>query len=253
MKLISAKNYSDMSQVAASFLLGKIKNTDRLTLGLATGGTPIQTYNFLIKDHKENNTSYQHVTTFNLDEYVGVATNDPRSYHHYMDDMLFTSIDIPKTQTHIPDGVAGNLEAECDRYEQKIAASGGIDVQLLGLGSNGHIGFNEPGTAFDTKTHVVDLTEATRKANARFFDHIDEVPKQAITMGIATIMRSKEILLLVSGERKSNALAQLLEGKVDPAFPASILREHPNVSIIADHDALGDINVPVRKGEIEDD
>jgi glucosamine-6-phosphate deaminase len=246
MKLVTAGNYSNMSQIAASTLIDKVKNTDKMTLGLATGGTPIETYKFLIKDYNENNTTYKHVTTFNLDEYVGMKANDLNSYHYYMNDKLFDHIDIPKKQTNIPSGVVQDLQQECEEYEKKIEASGGIDLQLLGLGSNGHIGFNEPGTAFDTRTHVVTLTEATRKANSRFFTNSDEVPTQAITMGIASIMQSKEILLLVSGERKSRALKQLLGGKVDPSFPASILREHPNMTIIADHDALTHVNVTVK-------
>lgn len=244
MKIIPAESYSNLSEIAALILTEKIKNTNKVVLGMATGGTPTKTYQFLADDYKRNKTSYRHVSTFNLDEYIGIDQADRNSYYYYMVENLFKYIDIPREQTHIPSGTAENLEQECRNYEQKIAAHGGIDLQLLGLGSNGHIGFNEPGTAFDTLTHVVDLTKATREANARFFNSIDEVPTQAITMGIASIMKSKEILLLVAGESKSKALDQLLNGQIDPSFPASILKNHPNVTIVADQSALKHINIP---------
>ncbi|KIY22761.1 MULTISPECIES: glucosamine-6-phosphate deaminase [Mesobacillus] len=244
MKMITAKDYSNMSEKAAAYLLDKIKQAPDLTLGLATGGTPIETYKCLVQDHKKNNTTYQHITTFNLDEYIGVKAEDPNSYYHYMKEHLFDHVDIPKQQINIPNGMASDLEQECKEYEQKIADRGGIDLQLLGLGSNGHIGFNEPGTAFDSTTHVIELTQATREANARFFDKMEEVPKQAITMGIANIMKSREILLIVSGEKKSKALDRLLNGEIDPSFPASILKKHPNVTIIADEAVLKHTRVP---------
>ncbi|MRH41271.1 glucosamine-6-phosphate deaminase [Aquibacillus halophilus] len=243
MKIITAKDYSNMSEIAASTILERVKQSSKITLGLATGGTPVKTYNYLINDYKNNKTSYQHVVTFNLDEYTGMKPTNPNSYHYYMEKNLFEHIDIPNNQTHLPNGAADDFELECKTYEQKIAEHNGVDLQILGLGSNGHIGFNEPGTAFDTRTHIVDLSSATRKANARYFDNIDEVPTQAITMGIATILESKEILLLVSGERKSRALEKLLHGEIDTSFPASILNQHKNVTIIADNEALKYVDI----------
>lgn len=238
MEIITAKDYTEMSQIAADIFSKRVRQDAKLTLGLATGGTPIETYKCLTLDHQKNQTSYQKVTTFNLDEYIGLEPTDHNSYQYYMKTNLFNHIDIPKQQTHIPNGKAENPHKECETYDQQITVRGGIDLQLLGIGSNGHIGFNEPGTSFDTATHVENLTTGTREANARFFNSIDEVPKQAITMGIGTIMRSKEILLIVSGESKSKALARLLEGEIDPSFPASVLKKHAHVTIVADTDAL---------------
>ncbi|MCP8617813.1 glucosamine-6-phosphate deaminase [Salirhabdus salicampi] len=242
MKIIKAKNYTEMSQLASERIFDKIKNVANVTLGLATGGTPTRTYQYLIDDYEKNNTSYSHVTTFNLDEYIGLSPNDSNSYRYYMDKHLFNHIPIPKEQTHIPNGLAKDLQLECEAYEKKID-NHGIDLQILGLGSNGHIGFNEPGTNFDSNTHVVNLADSTREANARFFNSLEEVPTKAITMGIRSIMKSKEIILLVSGERKKEALTRLLDGEVDESFPASILKQHPNVTIIADKAVLGEKGV----------
>ena len=243
MNIIKVKNYEEMSAKAAAYLIEKIRSNPAIKLGLATGGTPVGLYAELINDHQQNGTSYQDVTTFNLDEYIGLLPNDPQSYRYFMDHKLFNHIDIKKDQTHVPSGTASDTKQECLRYEELLKSHGGIDLQVLGIGGNGHIGFNEPGTPFDTETHVIELADSTREANARYFDSIDEVPAQAITMGIATIMRSKEILLLVSGEEKSGALLQLLQGKVNENIPASILNTHPCVTIIADEAALGKIAV----------
>ncbi|MHA7137696.1 glucosamine-6-phosphate deaminase [Rossellomorea arthrocnemi] len=238
MKLIEVKDYQEMSQVAADYLLSKVKSSNQLTLGLATGGTPQGLYEALINDHKQNRTSYQHVSSFNLDEYIGLSGKHPNSYYHYMNDHLFKHIDIDSKNTHIPSGKAVDLEKECEAYDEKIRLHGGIDLQILGIGSNGHIGFNEPGTSFDTNTHIVDLAQSTREANARYFDSMDEVPSQAITMGISSIMKSKEILLLVSGEAKQVAMKKLVEGEISENFPASILNRHEHVTVIADKEAL---------------
>ncbi|MFI8578173.1 glucosamine-6-phosphate deaminase [Rossellomorea aquimaris] len=238
MKLIEVKDYQEMSQVAADYLLSKVKSSNQLTLGLATGGTPQGLYEALINDHKQNRTSYQHVSSFNLDEYIGLSGKHPNSYYHYMNDHLFKHIDIDSKNTHIPSGKAVDLEKECEAYDEKIRLHGGIDLQILGIGSNGHIGFNEPGTSFDTNTHIVDLAQSTREANARYFDSMDEVPSQAITMGISSIMKSKEILLLVSGEAKQVAMKKLVGGEISENFPASILNRHEHVTVIADKEAL---------------
>jgi glucosamine-6-phosphate deaminase len=238
MKLIEVNDYKEMSKRAAEYIIEKVRTSNAVNLGLATGGTPVGTYQHMIEDHKQNNTSYKHVTTFNLDEYVGLSGSNPNSYRYYMNEKLFNHIDIAKSETHVPQGDAPDLEKECLRYEQQIEQHGGIDLQVLGIGSNGHIGFNEPGTSFDSKTHIVDLAPSTREANARYFDNPDEVPDKAITMGIASILKSKEILLLVSGEKKKEALTKLFEGEVDERFPASILKNHPCVTIIADKAAV---------------
>lgn len=238
MKLIEVKDYQEMSQVAANYLLSKVRNTQKLTLGLATGGTPQGLYEELNNDHQLNGTSYQHVSTFNLDEYIGLSGEHPNSYYHYMNDNLFKHIDIDTDNTHIPSGKASNLEQECEAYDEKIRSHGGIDLQVLGIGSNGHIGFNEPGTSFESNTHIVELTQSTIEANARYFNSIEEVPAHAITMGISSIMKSKEILLLVSGESKQEALKKLVEGEISEDFPASILNSHDHVTVIADEEAL---------------
>jgi glucosamine-6-phosphate deaminase len=214
--------------MAAEHVLAKIKHSDRVVLGLATGSTPLGMYRYLSKYSKECEQSYKHVHTVNLDEYAG-----SRAYHMYMKENFFQYIDIPENQTHLPDGEAADLEEECKRYEQVIKGLGGIDLQVLGIGENGHIGFNEPGTSFDSRTHVVQLTKSTLKANAKYF-LTEEQPTEAITMGIGTILESKEILLLAIGERKANALKELFDGSLNKEFPATALNKHPNVTVIAD-------------------
>lgn len=243
MKMIEVKDYNQMCKKAADYIIEKVRQSPKIKLGLATGGTPIGVYANLIDDYQMNGTSYQEVTTFNLDEYIGLSGEDPNSYRFYMDDHLFDHINVKKDKTHIPNGNADDAEKECADYENLIAKHGGIDLQILGIGSNGHIGFNEPGTSFDSETHIIDLAPSTREANARFFDSLEDVPSQAITMGISTIMKSKEILLLISGETKREALLQLLNGDIDESFPASVLRNHPCVTIIADEAAIGDLKV----------
>jgi glucosamine-6-phosphate deaminase len=243
MNIIQVKNYSEMSAKAADMLISKLHEKPNMNLGLATGGTPKGLYDHLIQDHKEHGTSYKHVTSFNLDEYVGMKPQDPNSYHYYMADALFNHIDIDVSNTHVPNGLADTPEEECRRYDEMIQNHGGIDLQILGIGQNGHIGFNEPGTSFNSPTHIVTLEESTRKANARYFNSLDEVPTQAITMGIESIMKSKEILLLISGEAKAEAMYQLLNGEITENFPASILKKHPCVTIIADQEALAKVNL----------
>ncbi|MBG9785499.1 glucosamine-6-phosphate deaminase [Shouchella lehensis] len=239
MKIVYVKDYDALSEAGASFLLEQIKKKPSLTMGLATGGTPKGTYEKLINKSKKEKVSFEQVRTFNLDEYVGLSKEDPNSYHQYMNDMLFNHIDIKSTHTFIPNGEASSIEAECQDYEQRIKAAGGIDIQLLGIGNNGHIGFNEPGTNFSEMTHMIELADATREANARYFNTKEDVPKQAITMGIASIMAAKEILLLISGKDKQHAFSMLLEDGIDEAFPASILKEHPHVTVIVDQEAAG--------------
>ncbi|WP_408006940.1 glucosamine-6-phosphate deaminase [Pseudalkalibacillus sp. A8] len=238
MNLIKVENYEEMSQKAAEIIINKVVNNPKITLGLATGGTPEGTYQHLIENHQKNQTTYQHVKTVNLDEYIGLGATDPNSYRHYMNEHLFNHIDIDFENIHIPNGAATNLQEECRSYDYVIDQLGGVDLQILGIGRNGHIGFNEPQTPFNSKTHIVELAPSTRKANARYFNRFDNVPTHAITMGIASILKSKEILLLVSGEDKAEAMQRLQHGEISESFPASVLKKHNNVTIIADKKAI---------------
>ncbi|GGH80934.1 glucosamine-6-phosphate deaminase [Pullulanibacillus pueri] len=239
MKLIRTPHYQELSMKAAAIIIKTIQTNPTAVLGLATGSTPTGTYERLIKDHVENGTSYKDIRTINLDEYVGLPTEDINSYRSFMERKLFSAIDINPKNTYLPNGNAVDIQDECARYDQLIQSIGGIDLQLLGIGENGHIGFNEPGTPFTETTHVVELTHNTRKANARFFKNIKDVPTQAITMGIKNILESKAILLLASGENKAEAMARLLTShKTTESFPASSLFQHQNVTVIADEAAL---------------
>src|SRR5699024_1814691 len=226
------KDYNDMSNVACELTVQKMKHYEKPVLGLATGSTPEGLYKCLIKNYRNNDVSFKNVTTFNLDEYIGLDEDNENSYHFYMNEKLFDHIDLPKENAHVPNGVCKCFDTECKEYEELIAKAGGIDLQLLGLGINGHIGFNEPGTSLESRTHVVTLEESTRNANAHFFASEGEVPKRAISMGVATIMESKEVILLVSGEKKARALKRLVTGEVSEEFPASILQQHENVTIV---------------------
>ncbi len=239
--IIQADDYQDMSQRAFQFIKNKIEKTPVLKLGFATGGTPQKTYELLIEDFQKNGTSYKSIISFNLDEYIGLSKEHPNSYHQYMEQKLFQYIDIEKENIHLPNGVTTDITKECLNYENLIEEKGGIDLQILGIGENGHIGFNEPGTSFDTLTHVVKLAQSTREANARYFSNIADVPTHAITMGIQTILKSKEILLLVSGENKAFAIKRLLTEDLSIDFPASALKKHPRVTIIADKLALSSV------------
>lgn len=238
MKIIRTKDYDEMSKVACDLVSEKVKQVKNAVLGLATGSTPEGMYACLIEKNKRGDVSFKDVTTFNLDEYLGLAEENPNSYHYYMKENFFKHIDISMDNTHLPKGIVDDLEEECRRYDALIESVGGIDLQILGLGTNGHIAFNEPGSPFDGKTSVVDLTQDTIDANSRFFEKIEDVPTQAITMGIGTIMKAKEIIMLVSGEAKAEALAKTINGEVSEEVPSSVLQHHPNVTIIADEAAL---------------
>ncbi|MGM8364575.1 glucosamine-6-phosphate deaminase [Virgibacillus sp. W0181] len=234
MKLIEAKDYEDMSKQACALMVNKLNELDNPVLGLATGSTPVGLYECLIEKYKQGEITFEHAVSFNLDEYIGLADDNPNSYHYFMNEKLFNHINIPNENTHVPSGVAENYDIECEQYEKMIKDANNIDVQLLGLGVNGHIGFNEPGTPFTSRTHVVELDESTRNANAHFFASGWEVPSRAISMGIESIMESKEIILLASGEKKAKAIARLINGDISELFPASILHKHSNVTVIAD-------------------
>jgi glucosamine-6-phosphate deaminase len=241
MNIINVKDYQEMSERAGKLLIDKVNKKEKAVLSLATGSTPEGMYAYIIEKYKEGTVSFADVQTFNLDEYVGLDKNDSNSYTYYMKNLLFNHIDLHHENAHLPNGAAKDLKEECQAYEQKMEQAGKVDIQVLGIGLNGHIGFNEPGTSFESKTHIVDLDESTRQANARFFKSLDNVPTQAITMGIETIMNSKEILMLISGEKKAETVAKLLEGKVTETFPASVLHRHPNATIIVDQAAYSKV------------
>lgn len=234
LKIIKVRSEQELGEQAATLVLNQVKQKPSSTLGMATGSTPKMLYTKLIECFQKKDISFSNITTFNLDEYIGLERDHPNSYHYYMDHQLFNHIDIDKKNTYIPDGLTADLEQECQRYELLIKKRGGIDLQIVGLGLNGHIGFNEPGTAFSKRTHIIELTPSTRAANKRFFNHIDIVPKHAITMGISTIMEAKKVLLLVLGRQKAPILQKVLYGDVTEQVPASILQRHPQVTLITD-------------------
>ncbi|MFC7373263.1 glucosamine-6-phosphate deaminase [Fictibacillus iocasae] len=238
MKVIAVEDYEEMSRLAAEIIQSKVQSVPNAVLGFATGGTPIGTYKQLVANAKERHLSFRMVRTVNLDEYVGISAEHPESYHSYMKKHVFEPLGILPENCHLPDGEAEDLVLECERYEKVIEQLGEVELQVLGIGQNGHIGFNEPMTPFSSKTHVVELTASTLTANASYFLNVKQ-PTHAITMGIGTILKSREILLLASGESKRLAVNILLEGKADEKVPATALITHPNVTIIADYPALG--------------
>lgn len=238
-RVVAVSDHHELSREASRRIIETVRQNPAVVLGLATGSTPEGTYHELVRDHQENGTSYSRATTFNLDEYVGLTPENPHSYHAYMEHHLLRHLDLPQERIHLPRGDMSELEVECRRYEEMIREAGGIDLQLLGIGMNGHIGFNEPGTSLSSETQVVRLTESTRQANKIHFDDPEGVPTHAITMGMATILRSQSILLLVSGEKKAPVLKRLLtEDEITPDLPASALRSHGDVTLIADQEAL---------------
>src|SRR5690625_733295 len=241
MKIIKVADYDEMSSKACEMVVDKVKEMGNPVLGLATGSTPEGLYQRIIEKYKQGDVSFEKVTTFNLDEYVGLAGDDPNSYRYFMNEKLFKHVDISTDKTHVPNGVAKDLNAECENYEKFSQDVGGIELQVLGLGTNGHIAFNEPGTSFESRTGVVDLTQETLEANRRLFNSIDEVPTQALSMGIGLIFEAKEIILLVSGEAKAEALSRVINGEVTEELPGSILQQHDHVTIIADAAALSKV------------
>ena len=238
MKLIRTKDFDEMSQKAADLIFAQVTENKHSVLGLATGGTVVKIYEILAQEYEKGRLDLSHIQTVNLDEYAGLEPTHDQSYRYYMENNFFKKVNIKSGNTHLPSGLANNLEEECKRYEILIKSLGGIDLQLLGLGKNGHIGFNEPGPAFEKETHSVELEEGTRAANARFFNNIDEVPKRAVTMGIGTIMSAKKIVLCVNGKEKAEILKKVLTGPITPFVPGSILQIHPDFTVVADEEAL---------------
>ena len=236
MNVIIAKSYDEMSKKAFEIMKATVEGKKNATLGLATGSTPIGLYEEMIADHKACGTSYAEVSTFNLDEYVGLDYSSDQSYVYFMREHLFDHIDIKLENTNIENGKAADPAAECARYNALLAENT-VDLQILGIGSNGHIAFNEPGTPFDSVTHVVDLTETTIKDNSRLFNSIDEVPKQAFTMGLSNIMTAKKIVVLANGANKAKAVYGMVHGEITENLPASILQNHSDCTLICDEAA----------------
>ena len=241
MEIIVKKDYEEMSKEAAKIVKNRLLKKPNLVLGLATGSTPIGLYKELIRMHKEEGLSFKEVKTFNLDEYYGLSPEHPQSYHYFMKENLFKDIDIDSQNIQVPDGLAKEIEEYCSSYEEEIKRCGGIDLQVLGIGGDGHIGFNEPGSSLGSRTRLKTLDEGTIKDNSRFFGSIEEVPKYAITMGIGTVMDCKEIILLASGKNKAEVVARAIEGPVTSQVTASILQFHPRVIAILDEDAASSL------------
>lgn len=239
MKIYMTEDYQTMSRKAANILSAQIILKPNSVLGLATGSTPVGMYKQLVTWYEKGDLDFAEIKTVNLDEYVGLEPTHEQSYRYFMQEHLFDHVNINPANTNVPDGLAADPQAECKWYNQVIRQMGGIDIQVLGMGRNGHIGFNEPGDAFELETHVVDLTESTIEANARFFASRDDVPRQAMSMGIKSIMMAKKILLMVSGEDKADAVKRAFVGPVTPQVPASILQLHPYVTLVGDKAALG--------------
>ena len=241
MRIIVTKNYDEMSKVAANIIAAQMILKPNSVLGLATGSTPIGTYKELIKKNEEGVIDFSDITTVNLDEYKDLPITHDQSYYYFMNDNLFNHVNINKERTFLPNGNAENVQEECARYEALIQSVGGADIQLLGLGHNGHVGFNEPSDNFAKMTYCVTLTERTIEANKRFFESADDVPRQAITMGVGTIMSAKKLLLVVSGADKADALMKCITGPITPNVPGSIIQLHPDVTVVCDEAAYSKI------------
>lgn len=242
MKLIVVNNYEELSKVAAKEFSKIIKEKENAVLGLATGGSPVGMYKELIRMYEQKELNFSKTTTVNLDEYIGLNPEHNQSYRYFMNNNLFNHINIDKSNTFVPNGLAEDLEAQCKEYDQKISELGGIDIQLLGVGNNGHIAFNEPNNELSSGTHIISLTDNTIEANARFFDNIYDVPRKAITMGVGGIMKAKKIILIASGESKAEAIKGIFSGKITTANPATMLQMHRDVTIIVDEAAAKLIN-----------
>jgi len=240
-KVIKVKDYNELSSKAAQLITEQIIKKKNSVLGLATGSTPIGVYQELIGKFQKGELDFSEVITFNLDEYYGLSPEHPQSYYFFMWDIFFKHINIKKENVHLLNGVTENVDKECKQYEDLIKKNGGIDLQILGIGDNGHIGFNEPDVSLNTKTHLVNLTAKTIKANSRFFNDVQEVPRQAITMGIGTIMRARKIILLASGKRKAKVIERTINGPINTKVPASVLQLHNDVTIVVDQKAASQL------------
>lgn len=237
LKIYIEENYEQMSKRAALIMASQIIFKGDCVLGLATGSTPVGMYEQLIDMHKRGEIDFADVTTFNLDEYYNLPKENENSYYSFMMNNLLNHINVKEDNIHIPNGMAEDVEEECKSYEEKMKKAGGIDIQLLGIGGNGHIGFNEPGEKLSVDTNIVDLAEKTIKANSRFFDNEEDVPRRAISMGMASIMKAKKIILLASGEGKAEVIREMTNGYINTKIPASLLQAHPDITLVLDKDA----------------
>ena len=237
MKIILCKTYDEISKVAADEIAELMTKNPKCTLGLATGSTPIGLYKQLIERNKKGELDFSDVTTFNLDEYYPISPENDQSYKYFMNENLFNHINIKPENVNIPAGNADDAEAECERYEKKITEHGFVDIQVLGIGQNGHVGYNEPEDSLFASTHITGLTESTITANARFFESEADVPRKALTMGMGTILKAKKILLLANGKSKHEAIAAMLNDRITTSVPATLLKTHPDVTIICDEEA----------------
>ena len=240
MRVIVCNDYDEMSIKAAKLVASQITLKPNCVMGLATGSTPIGLYDRLVEMEKMGEVDFSDVTTFNLDEYYPISPKNDQSYRYFMNKHLFSKVNIDIKRTHVPNGETDDPDAECERYEKLINAAGGIDLQILGIGQNGHIGFNEPDINLNTVTHLTDLTESTIDANSRFFASSDEVPTKAITMGMASVLKSRKIILLASGRTKAAVVAELLKDSINTSVPATLLNVHPDVVLICDREAYAD-------------
>lgn len=240
MKVIVTKNYEELSKVTAELIADVVINKPDCVLGLATGSTPVGAYEVLADMHKAGKLDFSSVKSYNLDEYYPMKADNRQSYHYFMNENLFSKINIKPENTHVPDGDTEDPDAMCAAYEEDIRNAGGIDIQLLGIGRNGHIGFNEPGEWLYPDTHKTDLTEDTMDANARFFSPDEVIPNAAVTMGMGTILRAKKIVIAASGKSKKDAVAGILSGKITTQCPASLLNMHPDVVLVCDSEAYGE-------------
>ena len=241
MRIYKGKDYADMSRKAANIISAQVIMKPDCVLGLATGSTPIGLYQPLVAWYEKGDLDFSEVRTVNLDEYKGLSRENDQSYYYFMHHNLFDHVNLPADNSHLPNGMEPDSDKECRRYSELIRSMGGVDLQLLGIGHNGHIGFNEPGDAFDNDVHCVDLTQSTIEANKRFFASADDVPKQAYTMGIKTIMQAKKILIVASGEDKADIVRDAFFGPITPKVPASVLQLHNDVTLVADEAALSKI------------
>jgi glucosamine-6-phosphate deaminase len=242
-EIIISETYEEMSRAAAGVVRRTLNCKPNAVLGLATGSTPLLVYRELARMHREEGLDFSQVTTFNLDEYVGLGKSEPQSYHHFMQENLFSQINIPPQNIYIPSGTTDNYEAFCAWYEQRIEECGGIDLQILGIGSDGHIAFNEPSSSLGSRTRIKTLARQTIEDNARFFDKPEDVPIYAITMGVGTILEARKILLLANGEHKAEAIAAAIEGPVTSMVTASALQLHPDVEFYLDRDAARNLKM----------
>jgi len=240
MRLILCDNYEAMSLQGAKIFASQIILKPDSVLGLATGSTPIGLYQNLVKMNKSGDVDFKNITTFNLDEYYPISPDNSQSYRYFMNEQLFNHINIDINNTFVPNGMAENPVSECSEYDKKIEAYGGVDLQLLGIGQNGHIGFNEPDENLIAGTHITGLTQSTINANSRFFDDVSDVPTKALTMGMATILKAKKIVLLASGKSKAEVVKELLNDNISTSVPATLLKVHPDVILICDKEAYGE-------------